>query len=256
MKRKALWAARLGTMVVLSTMQFACGDDNASSTDSGSGGPDVGPGADGSQDSTTNGGNDGGPDSTAGGGQDGGADGSRDAGGGGPDGNTDAAEAGLPMCVSAAADAGPCNSDPPCAENCGVNISALTTSHRQKTCTCSGSTASGGRWSCPSEAGACTYPTDVDLTCFQVPSPLLACPMDTPDGGPADAGSGDGGSSLIRTNSTACTLPNSEVCGGVCGSASPTVFSYQDSTGTAKSGYCVCVAGIWQCASVNDWPKF
>jgi hypothetical protein len=178
---------------------------------------------------------------------------------GGKDGGTDAGQdaaqdaAVLPMCASPApADQSPCNSNPACTKACGVNISALTQMRAQKPCTCSGSTANNGMWSCPSAAGACIYPTDVDLTCLRVPpvAQLMACPTITADGG-TDAGSG-----LIRPGVTPCQVPQSETCGNVCGSATSTVFSYQDSTGTGKVGYCACITGTYQCASVNEWPTF
>jgi hypothetical protein len=150
----------------------------------------------------------------------------------------------LPACSPAPNDHDLCNSNPTCTKNCGVNISDLTTTRAQKTCTCSGASPTG-MWSCPSAAGACSYPTDVDLTCLRLPTPVPACATD-----PAT----DGGAGLIRPGTTVCQVPNSETCGNVCGS--PTVASYQDSSGGGKMGYCVCIAGKFQCASVAEWPTF
>jgi hypothetical protein len=255
MKRNALVRANCCALIALGLMGYGCSSeptsDDGGTSNGGEGGADGGGTTEGGQGDTTvgapDGSADGAPDSSA----DGGA---RDATAEG--GAADSGEGGLPVCSPAPADMSPCNSNPACTETCGLNISALTTSRPQRTCTCSGSTASGGRWSCPGSSGACAYPTDVDLTCLQLPTPLPACPLETRDGGSTDGGPGDGGSTLIQTNRSACTLPNSEVCGGVCGSAMSTVLSYQDSTGTAKVGYCVCIAGIWECASVSEWPTF
>jgi hypothetical protein len=183
----------------------------------------------------------GGHGGSAGAGQGGGGAGG--SGAGGQDGGT------LAMCASSVADQAACNSDPSCLAACGVDISALTTEKPGRTCTCSGSTASGGKWSCPSTAGACAYPTDIDLSCFQIPASPPACPTSSPDGGT------DGGTVLLKNHVTSCDVPNSEVCGNFCGSASSTAPSYQDSTGASHVGYCVCIAGVWQCSSVNDWPK-
>jgi len=29
---------------------------------------------------------------------------------------------------------------------------------------------------------------------------------------------------------------------------------YQDSAGSPKTGYCVCAASLWKCASDKEWP--
>jgi hypothetical protein len=142
------------------------------------------------------------------------------------------------------ADQATCNSDPTCTKTCGLDISSLTTSRPKRTCTCSGSTASNGHWSCPAGAGSCVYPTDVDLSCFQLPTPVPACPHDPADGGTA----------LIRSGVSSCVNGSSQVCDGVCGSATAGVFSYQNAGGAGQVGYCVCVNNIYQCALVNDWP--
>ena len=113
-----------------------------------------------------------------------------------------------------------------------------------KACTCSG--RSGGTWSCPSTNGACVYPADLDLTCFHLPSPGPGLPEQRGDGG------ADAGSPLIKAGTTTCVPPNSEVCGNLCGSA--TANTYLDGSNNPKMGYCVCINGVYQCASVNEWP--
>jgi hypothetical protein len=156
------------------------------------------------------------------------------------------APAALPMCPAPApGDGTSCNSNPSCTKNCGVDISMLSLTRPQKACTCSGA---NGTWSCPSTNGACKYPTDVDLTCLTLPATLPACPRDLPDGGGVDAGSG-----LIRPGVSNCEVPGSEVCGNPCGSANANAPSYQDGNGMGKVGYCVCIGGKYQCASVNEW---
>ena len=146
---------------------------------------------------------------------------------------------GLPLCASPApADKSACNADPSCTKNCGVNLGAGQ-ARALKACACSGA-APAGLWACPSALGACVYPAGASLTCFRLPAPLPACP--------ADAAQPTG---LVRSGVTTCPAPAAGACGMVCGSA--TAMSYQDST-TAKIGYCACVAGLWQCASVNEWP--
>ena len=218
-------AAGIGVAIALGFMGFGCSSSSSSGTGgkSGSGGASAAGGATGSGGATGTGGA------------------SADAG------------AALPVCTNPAspADKSMCDSNPSCTKNCGVNISAIDGKRAMKACTCSGA-APSGMWSCPSTNGACVYPTDIDLTCFKLPTggPPL-CPSGGADGGAGDGGA-DAGSSLIKSGNTPCTPPNSEVCGNVCGSG--TVNSYQDSSGAPKMGYCACVAGTYQCASVNEWP--
>ena len=211
-------AAGIGVAIALGFIGFGCSSSSSSGTGGNSGS--------------------GGATGTGGVAATGGKSGSGGAGG------ADAGAA-LPVCSPAPADKSACDSNPSCTKNCGVNISAIDGKRAMKACTCSGA-APTGMWSCPSTNGACIYPTDIDLTCFRLPTGgPPACPTDTSDGG------ADGGGALIKSGTTPCTPPNSEVCGDVCGSA--TVNSYQDSSGP-KMGYCACVAGTYQCASVNEWP--
>ena len=278
MTRNALVAAQVSAVIAFGFMGYACSsDDNGNGTttgtDAGGGGggdssaPDAG--SDGTTTGSEGGGSEGGHDATSGGQDSGGADGGHDAtmgggeggpadaGGGGGDGGT--GEAGIATCSPGAIDAGVCSGSASCAERCGVDVSMLTTTPTRRTCTCGASAGdagdAGSRWSCPTEAGACVYPTDVDLSCMQLPTPLPACSVDL-GGQLSDGGTSDGGGGTIHNGVSVCTLPNSETCGNVCGSASSTVVSYLDSADAGKSGYCVCVVGTWQCASVNDWPKF
>ncbi len=135
----------------------------------------------------------------------------------------------------------PCNGEPPCTKGCGLNLASIGIARASKLCTCPGV---GQTWQCPN-LGVCTYPP-ITLTCFNLPTPLPACPVTQVDVG----------SNLIVPNATPCTLPAGETCGDVCGSTSAN--SYQDSGGNGKVGYCVCVTkgatAVWQCASVNEWP--
>lgn len=135
----------------------------------------------------------------------------------------------------------PCNGEPPCTKGCGLNLASIGIARATKLCTCPGA---GQTWQCPN-LGVCMYPP-ITLTCFNLPTPLPACPVTQVEVG----------SNLIAPNSTPCTLAPGETCGDVCGSTSAN--SYQDSGGNGKVGYCVCVTkgatAVWQCASVNEWP--
>lgn len=218
-------AAGFGVVIALGFIGFGC---SSATSSSGTGGATGSGGASASGGATGQGGR------TASGGATGSGGSSADAG---PT---------LPMCNPAPADKSACDSNPSCAKACGLNISTLSTNRALKACTCSGSAASGGMWSCPSTNGACVYPTDVNLDCFRLPTPVPACPSTAADGG-ADAGSG-----LIKSGGTACTPPNSEVCGNPCGSA--TANTYLDGSNNPKMGYCVCINGVYQCASANEYP--
>jgi len=242
MKRHAVAIAGLAAVLALGLGGFGCSSGSSGGGSGGSGGGGKGGGGAG-----------GGQGGGAGGGQGGGAGGSAGHGGTGGGGQDAAADAphdagsdALASCNPAPADQSACNSNPSCTVTCGVDVSSLTTGRPQRTCTCSGSTAAGGKWSCPTTAGSCHYPTDIDPTCFQLPSTLPACPKD-----PAT----DAGMGLIRPGITACTPPNSETCGLVCGSATAGVFSYQTAAGAPAVGYCTCIGQVYQCSSVNDWPS-
>jgi hypothetical protein len=85
------------------------------------------------------------------------------------------------------------------------------------------------------EGSTCSFPPDLDATCYKIPTTLDAsCPTTTPQA------------------SQACTTTMCAPCnvGGM----------YLDSTGASKAGWCVCpmpgVSGTskWSCASTNSWP--
>lgn len=219
-------AAGFGVVMALGLIGFGC---SSSSSSSGTGG------------ATGSGGVTGAGGKTASGGATG-AGGVTGAGGSGADAAT------LPACTNPTSpgDGTTCDSNPSCLKKCGLDISTLTTGKAQKACTCSGSMASGGTWSCPSTNGACVYPSDLNLDCFRLPTPVLACPSQAGDGG------ADAGSPLIKPGTTACISPSSEVCGNPCGSA--TANTYLDSSNNPKMGYCVCINGFYQCASVAEYP--
>jgi hypothetical protein len=87
------------------------------------------------------------------------------------------------------------------------------------------------------EQSGCTFPMESDYSCFKIPSTLDAtCPTD-----------------IIMAN-TGCAVAACTPCANALG-------QYNDSSGLAKSGYCVCQApavaggmGKWSCASTTAWP--
>jgi hypothetical protein len=245
-------------MVALGLIGYGCtSGDNVSGTggSTGSGGQTTGGGqggqtTGGGQGGQTTGGGQGGM--TTGGGQggatgggQGGATGGGQGGatGGGQGGATGGGQGGssggLLVCPSPPpgdkATCDPATAVSPCTKNCGVK--AETTQPRaQKPCTCN--TVGGvSTWDC-TNAGACTYPPTFVKTCFALTPAPPACPA------------------MTISNVSTCVNTTGATCGPLCGSS--TVPSY--STGTAampstpKAGYCACVNGIWQCASVAEWP--
>jgi hypothetical protein len=105
-----------------------------------------------------------------------------------------------------------------CYKTCGPEKSGV----KPETCT-SGAYTEGNCMFDPSKTYACyAIPTTEDATC-----PTTA-PM----------------------ASSACSIADCVVCGGTTG--------YTDSTGAAKTGYCVCQASAtapsWSCASSTAWP--
>ncbi|MBN2576918.1 MAG: hypothetical protein JXP73_20310 [Deltaproteobacteria bacterium] len=84
------------------------------------------------------------------------------------------------------------------------------------------------------EQSGCSFPAGVDYSCYKIPETMDAsCPTTAPQSGQA-------------CDVAACTLCN--VDGG-----------YLDSSGNAKTGYCVCPesssgSGKWSCASTTAWP--
>ena len=105
-----------------------------------------------------------------------------------------------------------------CYKTCGPEKSGV----KPETCT-NGAYAEGSCMFDPSKTYACyAIPATQDPTCPTTP------PM----------------------ASSACTIADCVVCGGTTG--------YTDSTGAAKTGYCVCQASAtapsWSCASNTAWP--
>ncbi len=126
----------------------------------------------------------------------------------------------------------------------GVTCSATDTALCYKTCgpektgvkseTCP---AGGGTYA---EMTGCSFDSTRDFTCYKVPAAADAsCPATAP------------------MASSPCSIPDCVVCGGPS-AASPAGTGYLDSTGAAKTGYCVCQAGAtsptWSCASSTAWP--
>ena len=113
--------------------------------------------------------------------------------------------------------------DVQCANTCGPNKSGY------KNCDCYSDV-----WDCP----RCEY-VPGDYSCYQLPDPAEACPMETTDAG----------TTSLPQVGTACTRAPCTPCG------SATAISYLDSAGASKAGYCVCGSDQkWTCASTTEWP--
>lgn len=87
--------------------------------------------------------------------------------------------------------------------------------------------------------GECQFPASADYSCYSVPAPYqlpAACPGTVPRA--ADP----------------CTVPQCTPCFG--GTTNNPL--YRDSSGTQKTGYCVCAeSGVWTCATSSEpssWP--
>jgi hypothetical protein len=253
MMRNSLVVAGFGAILALGLVEYGC-----SSSDNGGGsggGTGTGGATSGGQGGATAGGTGGSTAGGAGGARTGGTGGATAGGAGGSTaggtggstavGTGGATGGGIAICAAPQpADKATCTpGTASCTKNCGANISAISGVRAQKPCACVTSPATGlPAWDC-SNSGVCTYPTGLDATCFHLPTPLPACPAD-PAGGT---------SMLIRPNTTLCTNTAGAMCGGqVCGST--TVASYQDGSMAPKIGYCSCIVGKWQCASVAEWP--
>ena len=128
-------------------------------------------------------------------------------------------------CASTVKNRGACMTatDVQCANTCGPNKSGY------KNCDC---------YSDVSDCPRCEY-VPGDYSCYKLPDPPEACPVD-----PNDAGQ------TLPQVGTACTRPPCTPCG------SATIISYLDSDGSSKAGYCVCGNDQkWTCASATEWPK-
>jgi hypothetical protein len=119
-------------------------------------------------------------------------------------------------------------SDPQlCYRTCGPQSSG----YKSETCT-------GGAYA---EQSGCTFPPELDATCFKLPATQDAsCPT-----------------AVAPKASDPCTIAACTVCnlgGGATG-------TYLDSKGMQKVGYCVCqlptggaTTGKWSCGSTDAWP--
>jgi hypothetical protein len=91
--------------------------------------------------------------------------------------------------------------------------------------------------------GDCVFPSEVSYACFRIPTAdSVRCPATAPQ------------------HNQPCTLP---ICSLPCGTTACELCGirtgYLDSAGSAKVGYCVCIAaaaggGKWACAPVTAWP--
>jgi hypothetical protein len=93
-------------------------------------------------------------------------------------------------------------------------------------------TCSGGTYQ---EQTGCSFPTGIDYSCYKIPTTIdPSCPTTVPQA------------------NTPCTVADCVPCNVNGG--------YNDSSGAAKTGYCVCPAtaagtpGKWTCASTTAWP--
>jgi len=171
----------------------------------------------------------------------GGAGTTGDAGTSGAAGSTGAGDGGLPgafmgtvdahsapyttACPATVSNKGVCSTatDVQCANGCGPAKSGY------KNCDCF-----SDAWDCP----RCEYAPG-DYSCYRLPDPVEACPVD-----PNDAGA------TVPQVGTACTRAACSPCG------SATLNSYMDSAGALKAGYCVCSTDRkWTCASNKEWPQ-
>jgi hypothetical protein len=129
------------------------------------------------------------------------------------------------VCPATVSNKGLCSTatDVQCANGCGPNKSGY------KNCDCF-----SDAWDCP----RCEY-VPGDYSCYRLPDPVEACPMDEVDG-----------SATLPQVGTTCTRAACSPCG------SATLNSYMDSAGQLKAGFCVCGNGQkWTCASTKEWPQ-
>jgi hypothetical protein len=110
-----------------------------------------------------------------------------------------------------------------CYKNCGpMNIG-----RKSETCT-------GGIYV---EMDGCSFDPAGSFACYKIPT--VANDATCPAGTMPQA-------SMACTVTDMCSLCNST--GGLSGGG------YLDSSGNAKTGYCVCVNSKWSCASTTAWP--
>jgi hypothetical protein len=108
-----------------------------------------------------------------------------------------------------------------CYKNCGPK----SVGFKSETC-------SGGTYQ---EQTGCSFPTGIDYSCYKIPAVIdPSCPTTVPQA------------------STPCSVADCVLCNVNNG--------YNDSSGSAKIGYCVCpttsagTPGKWTCASTTAWP--
>ena len=213
---------RIGTAALsLALLATACSSSNNAT---GAGGSSAG--TTGTAGTTGAGGTTGDAGTTGTGGVAGSSGGSDPTGAGGS--FTGSPDAGAPyaaMCASTVKNKGTCSTatDVQCANTCGPNRIGY------KNCNCY-----SDAWDCP----RCEY-VPGNYSCYRLPDPLEACPMDVTEAG----------TSLPQVG-TACTRAACSPCG------SATLLAYLDSAASPKVGYCVCGNDQkWTCASTTEWPQ-
>ena len=141
-------------------------------------------------------------------------------------GSTGTSGFGQPACTTTAAGAavkkgGACAASDPqlCYNTCGPEKSGVKTE-----------TCSAGSYA----EGPCAFDPAKDFSCYKVPAAgafSASCPAD------------------VITAGSPCTVADCTVCGAT---------GYMDSSGSPKTGYCVCQSGssnpTWSCASTTAWP--
>jgi len=147
---------------------------------------------------------------------------------------------GLPACASSVMKNGTCAATDVqcCYKTCGPVKSGV----KSEICQTSGTYM---------EMSACAFDDPKDYSCYKLPAAgaiNAACPVGVMPVSGADCGGGDGG----------VAVPTCTACNSLQGMAGG---MYSDSTGSAKTGYCVCqeanASGLrsWSCATDNgSWP--
>ncbi len=152
----------------------------------------------------------------AGGAPAGGTGGAAAGSGGAPAGGTGGGGGAVPLCAGGETKAMACTAATPEGMACGKTCGLKNEgATKSETCTTGAYVE-----------GLCTYPPAGDYHCFALPMPVAACGATAPKSGDA------------------CTAAD---CSPPCG-------PYADSMGMPKTGYCVCVAGKYACASDKEWP--
>jgi hypothetical protein len=216
MSRTMIGAAAL-TIAVLAT---ACSSSNNAT---GTGGSSGAAGATGTAGTTGVGGTTGDAGTTGAGGSTGGSD--PTGAGGSFTGTLDAGAPYAATCAATVRNRGTCMTatDVQCANTCGPNRIGY------KNCNCYSDV-----WDCP----RCEYAPG-NYSCYRLPEPLEACPMDVTEAG----------TSLPQVGGP-CTRAACSPCG------SATLLAYLDSASAPKVGYCVCGnEQKWTCASTSEWPQ-